>query len=344
VNLQEVLDSLDIFRKVTGLRLQELYNTMLEKGWTLGSEYLIPFMQAVIRNHHRQSVRMLQDLWSRDKPDLVVSVVPNFNRALREAFNSVNPNAPFVTVLTDFADYPPHFWIERQDQYWICGTRLAVEQAKALGGHPEKVFGVSGMILRPDFYKTFSNDRGTERQRLGLHADKPTGIVMFGGFGSPLMRKITDLLTEARLDLQLILICGRNQKLAEQLQRRTTPFPKHVVGFTHDVPQFMNLADFFMGKPGPGSISEAIAMRLPVVIQRNAWTLPQERYNATWVQENQVGIVLSAFTDLVPAVKTALDGGDLIRYRSNASAIKNLAVFEIVDILDRLLRRTPENR
>jgi uncharacterized protein YcbK (DUF882 family) len=31
VNLQELLDSLDVFRKVTGLRLQDIYNLMLRK-------------------------------------------------------------------------------------------------------------------------------------------------------------------------------------------------------------------------------------------------------------------------------------------------------------------------
>ena len=40
VNLQELLNSLDVFRKVTGLRLEDLYNPMLRKGWTLGSPQL----------------------------------------------------------------------------------------------------------------------------------------------------------------------------------------------------------------------------------------------------------------------------------------------------------------
>ena len=69
----------------------------------------------------------------------------------------------------------------------------------------------------------------------------------------------------------------------------------HVVGFTQEVPKYMACSDFFIGKPGPGSISEAIAMKLPVVIERNAWTLPQERYNADWVLEKGVGIVLNDF-------------------------------------------------
>ena len=37
VNLQETLDSMDLFRKLTGLRLQDVYNLMLKKGWTLGN-------------------------------------------------------------------------------------------------------------------------------------------------------------------------------------------------------------------------------------------------------------------------------------------------------------------
>jgi UDP-N-acetylglucosamine:LPS N-acetylglucosamine transferase len=53
----------------------------------------------------------------------------------------------------------------------------------------------------------------------------------------------------------------------------------HVVGFRPEVKRWMSLADYFIGKPGPGSLSEAVHMRLPVVTIRNAWTMPQERYN-----------------------------------------------------------------
>ena len=44
---------------------------------------------------------------------MVVSLVPHFNRALRESFDKAFPGRPFVTVLTDLADYPKHFWIEK---------------------------------------------------------------------------------------------------------------------------------------------------------------------------------------------------------------------------------------
>src|SRR3974390_1515979 len=62
LNLQELLDSIDIFRKLTGLRLQDLYNLMLKKGWTLGSPQLTAGMHFVIRRFHRRQVRLLEKL------------------------------------------------------------------------------------------------------------------------------------------------------------------------------------------------------------------------------------------------------------------------------------------
>src|ERR1700732_3116174 len=63
VNLQEVLDPLDILRRLTGIRIQELYNKMLRHGWTLGSPQLMRFLQFVIRLYHNSSVRLLKAFW-----------------------------------------------------------------------------------------------------------------------------------------------------------------------------------------------------------------------------------------------------------------------------------------
>jgi 1,2-diacylglycerol 3-beta-galactosyltransferase len=112
----------------------------------------------------------------------------------------------------------------------------------------------------------------------------------------------------------------------------------HVEGFTREVPRFMRLADFFIGKPGPGSISEAVAMGLPVIIERNHWTLPQERYNAEWVEEQGVGISLRHFSSgIVEAVTKMLDPARRCKFVAEVEKQKNRAVFEIPGILDRIL-------
>jgi len=102
----------------------------------------------------------------------------------------------------------------------------------------------------------------------------------------------------------------------------------------------MHLSDFFIGKPGPGSLSEALAMKLPVIVERNAWTLPQERYNAEWIIEKQVGLVLRNFRHIAGAVGKLLEPANFAGYRAQAAALNNRAVFEIPDILEQILERT----
>jgi 1,2-diacylglycerol 3-beta-galactosyltransferase len=337
VNLQEVLDPLDIFRKITRIRLQDIYNLLLAKGWTLGSPYLLPMMQGVIRIYHSAQVKLLTDYWRRQRPDLVVSFVPHFNRALFQSLQRALPGVPLVTILTDFADYPPRFWIEKQPQYLICGTRRALEQAIRAGHSSSRIFEVSGMILRPDFYQPPTINRAEERQWLGLDPKLPTGLVLFGGQGSNAMLSIARRLGNSSSDLQLILICGRNAKLRERLQRLKTRNRLFLEGFTNQIPYYMHVSDFFIGKPGPGSISESLRMNLPVIVERNARTLPQERYNAEWVREQGVGIVLKNFRRIDKVVEELLATGQLDSMKANIARLNNRAVFEIPPILETIL-------
>ena len=192
------------------------------------------------------------------------------------------------------------------------------------------------MILRPTFYQPVTAERAAERRKTGLDPELPTGLVLFGGQGSSVMPEIARSVTA---QAQFIFICGRNKKLAERLRGMDTKFPKYVEGFTSEIPYYMHLSDFFIGKPGPGSISEAIAMRLPVVVERNAWTLPQERYNTEWILDKKVGVVLKSFREIDAGLRELLDPANLVRFRANAAAITNRAVFEIPDILETLMQR-----
>ena len=337
VNLQDVLDAMDVFRKLTGLRLQDIYNLMLKKGWTLGSPQLMVGMHWVIRLFHPKAVRLLEAFWRERRPEMVVSLVPNFDRALCESLARALPGVPFITILTDIADYPPHFWIERQVQHFICGSAKAVEQALAMGHAEDKVHRVSGMILNPRFYEIAplsAEDRSAARARLGFDPAKPVALVLFGGQGSAVMREIARLLP----DRQLLLICGNNAKLREKLQTLPHAAPMYVEGFTKEVPHYMQLADYFIGKPGPGSISEAVAMRLPVIVECNAWTLPQERYNARWVRQMGVGTVLPNFRGIARAVEELLAPAAYQRFREATARLENRAVFEIPGILRQIAK------
>ena len=343
VQFQELTDKLDVLRRLTGIRIQQQYNIILQNGWTLGSIYLLRLLQATIRLFHRPLVNLLEKFWRTKPADLLVSVIPHFNRQICESWNRVYPGRPFVTIITDLADLPPRFWIEPiQEQYVVAGTEKAAEQARAMGHDGQHIFRTSGMIVRPDFYAADNSDPQELRRQMSLRDDRATAMVLFGGHGSKVMLDITERLDAEELPLQLILICGRNEALAAKLRSRKWKMPVHVVGFTKEVHRLMRAADFLIGKPGPGSIAEAMIRRLPVLIECNAWTLPQERYNAEWVKEKNVGIVLKSFKDVVSGVNQMLEPARLSEFRKNVALQNNSAIFEIPEIFAKLLGELPK--
>ncbi|MFI5309922.1 MAG: glycosyltransferase [Gemmatimonadales bacterium] len=284
-------------------------------------------------------VTQIERCWRASRPDLVVSLIPHFNRARHEATRRLRPQVPFVTILTDLSDYPPHFWIEGgQDQYVVCGTPRAREQALAAGLPAEREFETSGMILNRGFYEPVEQAPPPAHAALGLDPAVPTALLMFGGAGSAVMPAIAQRLDASGLTVQLIAVCGRNEGLEASMRALSHRLPMHVTGFTGDVARLMRLSDFFIGKPGPGSISEAVAMGLPVIVECNRRTLPQERYNATWVEERGFGVTIRDFRrDIVGAVGVMLDPVRRAQFGERVKAYRNRAVFEIMGILETIL-------
>ena len=349
LDIQELLDPLDLIRRAMGLRIQDIYNLILRKGWTRFTPQLLVILQGTIRAYHSRIVKALRAYWAHHPADLTLSVIPHFNREIADSLRPVftktrgpeTPGAatPFVTLITDLADYPPHFWIERESEYIIVGTERARQQALTIGHSADHIFQTSGMILKPRFYEKTTVDRVAERKRLGLEPDCPTGIVLFGGHGSQVMVDIARKLNDGGSGVQLILICGHNQELAAELKQLPTRKPIAVVGFAQNVEYYMALSDFFIGKPGPGSISEALQFHLPVIVECNSRTLPQERYNAEWVTENGYGIVVPSFKQIAPAVQRLLESATYNEFRRKANEYSNQALFEVPTILEQCAER-----
>jgi len=337
LNLQELLDPIDFVHRATGLRIQDGYNLILKKGWTRLTPPLLSLFQRTVQLHHSRIVRILRNYWALHPTDLVLSVIPHFNPCLAQSIRQKMPSAAFVTLLTDLADYPPNFWIVPESEFIICGSQRAREQALAMGHDRRRVYQTSGMILKPSFYRKPVIDRDAERVKLGLRADLPTGIVMFGGQGSSSMIEIAKRLDHSSRQLQLIFLCGHNLELATKLRGLGLTKPAVIEGFTPQVDYFMSLADFFIGKPGPGSISEALQFGLPVIVEHNARTMPQERYNGTWLIEKRLGMVVPDFREIAGAVEQLLTDATFAELQRNVSAYKNYAIFEIPLILDQMM-------
>ncbi len=305
VNLQEILDSLDIFRKYTGIRMQDVYNVMLQKGWTLGSAQMTALMHGLIRLYHGGQVRLLTRILEAGRARSGGFADPEFqSRLARE---------PSRHAAGDDLDGPGRLSSALLDR--TSGSIFDLRHRES-GGAGARA-GASGRAHLSDLGNDFAPELlstgdggsrgGTPQAGPGSGFADRTGAVR----RPRVERDAGNRETRDAPRAQFIFICGRNKKLAERLRGMQTKFPKYVEEFTSEIPYYMHLSDFFVGKPGPGSISEAIAMRLPVVVERNAWTLPQERYNTEWICEKQVGVVLPSFRAIDAGLRELLEAANL---------------------------------
>jgi hypothetical protein len=345
-NFQDLLLPLDLLRRTTGVSLETAYNLILKHRLSVLMVPLLRIMHGAIRLRRRALVRTLADWLRREpRPEAVVSVFPNFNGVTRDAVREALPGVPFLVVLTDFADFPKHFWIEPGLDRVVVGSLEAAAQARALGVEAARVSLVSGMILHPRFYREAGPGLGGRvRAELGFGAADFVVCLLFGGKGSPEMAPLAEALLAEDPALRVIAVCGDNPPLYERLAAPAAASGGRLqrLGFTDRVAELMAASDLLVTKPGPGSLAEAFHRRVPVVVTRNVHTIPQERFNTELVAREGLGLVVSHWREIPPAV------AGLVRQPERLAAMRarlaarpqNRAVYEVLEIVGRAVAET----
>jgi hypothetical protein len=338
VSLQDVLAPLDFGRRLTGLPMEQTYNAMVRRRQTLLLVPLLRVFQRIIRWRGQPLRRLIGEHLRQRPPALVMSLVPNFNGVIRDAVKRSVPGTPFFVLLTDFADFPPFFWMEPGVDRVIVGSERAFVQALATGLAPERVTRTSGMVLHPRFHPPPGADaRARVRKELGLVEDAFVALLLFGGKGSPELRPLSEALLDACPDLCAVAVCGDNPSLFESLADVEARHAGRLrrLGFTDRVAELLAACDLLVTKPGPGSLAEAFHQRVPVVVASNAHTIPQERYNARLVRDLGLGVTVRHWRE-IPAAVHALrqEPARLAGYRARLAALPpNRAVFEVLDVI-----------
>jgi 1,2-diacylglycerol 3-beta-galactosyltransferase len=277
------------------------------------------------------------------RPAAVLSVIPNFNGVLAAAVRRSHPGVPFLVLLTDFCDFPPHFWMERDLDGVIVATEQAAAQALALGLPAARVFRTSGMVLHPRFYpRAGADSRAAMRRELGLSPDDFVVLVLFGGKGSPEMQPLCAGLLAASPSWRVIAVCGDNPRLFEGLAGMVAGSGGRLrrLGFSDRVADLLAACDLLVTKPGPGSLAEAFHQRVPVIVCGDAHTIPQERYNVRLVAREVLGLAVGHWREM-PAAAAALaaDAPRLFHMHQNLLALpENRGVYEALDIIGRMVR------
>ena len=228
----------------------------------------------------RQAARSLVQM---HPADLIVTVHPFANSFALRALGKNRP--PFINVVTDMVTTHA-LWYDNRADIILVPTETARARAIKYNMSPEKV-QVVGLPVA-DRYCRPAGSKAAIREKLGWPLYKPIVLLVGGGEGMGPLAKTAQAIDTCGLDLGLIIVCGRNQRLKASLDECEWENPTRVYGFTRDMPDFMRASDFIVTKAGPGTIAEALNAELPIILYSK---LPgQEDGNVTFVEEEGAGV------------------------------------------------------
>ncbi|MBV8488918.1 MAG: glycosyltransferase [Candidatus Eremiobacteraeota bacterium] len=276
--------------------------TQLGLGYSMALRYAPPVYGALYyatngRRRYKALIRFceplyrerLRDLFIAYQPDSIISVHPLLNHAaLRARADAHMEHVPLVTVITDLGKVHES-WLMADADAVVVPAREVYQRALSRGVPPARL-----RLLGHPISPKFDDVTGTKeeiRATLGLSKDAMTVMLMAGGEGGGKLLSTTLALAKARLPIHMVVVCGRNEHMQEKLAEmsRSLPTPMTVLGFTDKIPEYFRAVDLLVTKAGPGSLAEANAAQLPVVVYD--YVPGQERGNVDFVRANGLGAV-----------------------------------------------------
>lgn len=239
---------------------------------------------------------------TRDRvPHAIVCVHPVCNQIIAQALRRTRWPVPLLTVITDL-QAAHAAWVAPEVGLYVAPTEEIRASLLARAVDPARV-KLSGLPLDQRFYQG-ELDREQARQKMGLREKTLTLLLTGGGEGAGAICAAARAISRARLPVQLIIVCGRNEALRRELERSSLAVPHRVVGFEQDMSQIVKTADVVIGKAGALTIGEAIAAQRPMIILH---PLPgQEMGNMAFVRRHGLGLAVANVSSLIQTLQAWL--------------------------------------
>lgn len=253
-------------------------------------------------------------------PDLVLSVHPLLNHLAWQAIQRGGRRRGLVTVITDLVEFHRGWMFPRVDR--IVVPTDAARQACLRAAIPEDKLRLLGLPVDLRFRPPAPGERAAVRRRLGLDEDRFTILVAGGGEGSGKLVEQVRALSARDANWQLIVVCGRNEKLRRRLSRVDFGHRALILGFVDNMPDLMRAADLSVGKAGPGAIGEALATGVPVLL--TSYLPGQETQNVAFVEEMGIGQYVPK-KELLRKAVLELTGEGSAAYRAMAAKAASIS-------------------
>ncbi|RKP56154.1 glycosyltransferase [Cohnella endophytica] len=258
------------------------------------------------------------------EPTVVVSTFPGAASAMSYLKAQHLTDVPTVTVITDYTDHS--YWIHPFTDRYMVGAEH-VKQALVKHGVPIRNIEVTGIPIKLSFTRAYNRVALFEKH--GLDPSMPVILVMGGGDGL-IGKQLSSLLRseQSPCSLQFIFVCGRNEKLKksleEELGSRKTKSRHRVVitGFVDYVHELMALSDVIVTKPGGVTVSEALALELPMILYK---PIPgQEQENSAYLIRIGAALEAGNVADLKERLLNMMENRASLADLKNNARLNNL--------------------
>jgi len=311
IPLEDTLGSIDIFKNITfgKVSCEEFYNACLQNNWIRTINLLFwnggPWITSLNSNRIQ---RRFYKLFQKEKPDLIISVMPIINYAASQA--AAQCNIPYLCITLD-ADLK--LWLidlekNKYPHVTFTASILTSHITKQLERKkiPTKSIKEVGFTLRSDFFQPKDTDKIKDEWK--VPAGKPIIMMMMGGAGSTQILRFTRQLAKLDIPAHLLVCVGRNDGMIPKLKRiKLNPnISMTTVGFTTKVADLMAISNLFICKPGPNQCNEAMHSGLPILIDQTIPCLVWERATIDLVKTYGKGDIVKKLRKLNPLVKKYL--------------------------------------
>jgi processive 1,2-diacylglycerol beta-glucosyltransferase len=219
-----------------------------------------------------------------------------------------------VCIVTDFEAHA--LWMESCVDLF-CVAAPATKARLVARGVADDAVVVTGIPIARKFSTRM--DAGAVRAQFQFQPQIPTLLVLGGGFGMGPVREILAELDKIERPLQLIVVCGKNEKLRAQLAAAPKRHRTEVLGFATNMHELMAASDLILTKPGGLTTSEALALGRPLLILN---PIPgQEAANSDFLLEQGAAVKVNCVEDLPFKVTHLLDTKKLTQMARSARSL-----------------------
>ncbi|MBO9130974.1 diglucosyl diacylglycerol synthase [Bacillus sp. 165] len=317
------------------------------KSYTVGKELYRLFYYGVEKIYDKKIAvwyanfgrKRLKAILREEKPDIIINTFPIIT--VPELKKQAGFSIPVYNVVTDFCVHK--IWVHHQVDHYFVATDY-VKQTLIQIGVSSKRISVTGIPIRQNFEVLSTTESLYEKY--GLCSTKKTLLIVAGAHG--VLGNVKELCESFVTvpDLQIVVVCGKNELLQEELSEFQQQYKDRlkVFGYVENIDELFRITSCMITKPGGITLSETAALQVPVVLYK---PVPgQENENAVYFEKKGAAIVIREDDEIFQKTKELLQNdARLLRMKEAMGTVRqHNAAIHIVDTILNNFELTQEER